>query len=102
MRKLYPVLRYDRELCHFVDAFNEQGVLYASEVESLPEHLAKISEQDGSKAVLLRAVLEKGVFRGFIGVDACRENRLWPQDEIEVLTFISHLAALWLPRMKET
>ena len=102
MKKLYPVLRYDRELRHFADAFNEQGVLYASDVESLPEHLAKISEQDGSKSVLLRAVLEKGVFRGFIGVDACRENRLWTQDEIEVLTFISHLAALWLPRMKET
>ena len=100
MGQLYPTLRYDRELDHFMEGFNEQGVLYVSEAESLPENMGKISEQDGSRAVLIRAVLEKGVFRGFVGMDVCHENRLWTQEEIDALTFFSHLAALWLPRIK--
>ena len=100
MGSLYPVLSYDKELQGFAEAFNEQGVIYASEIETLPESIADISERDGSKAVLLRALIEKGVFRGFVGVDVCDEKRLWTQDEIEVLTLLSHLASLWLPRIK--
>ena len=100
MSKLYPVLSYDKELEGFAELFNEQGVIYAPDMQTLPGRLANISERDGSKAVLLRAVLDKGVLRGFVGVDVCGAPRMWTQDEIEVLTFLSHLAALWLPRIK--
>lgn len=94
----YPVFPYERIL-QFNNAFDEQGILYASGVLDLPDGLRDVTERDGSTAILIRSIRDKGAFRGFIGADMCGRNRLWTQDEIEILTFLSHLASLWLPRI---
>lgn len=99
LETVYPELQLDTDCCRFEEHFNEQEVIYASDVTEMPGKLQILSEQTGANAVLLRSIREKGLFRGYVGVDVCGEKRLWTQDEIEIMTFLSHLASLWLPRI---
>ena len=42
------------------------------------------------------AIQDNDVFRGYIGFDDCTANRLWTQEQISLLQFLSEVMALFL------
>lgn len=78
--------------------FREEDVFYCHDSSILPEILQPVAQARNTKALLLCAVRTKGVFRGVVGMEACVHKRLWTKNEIEVLTFASHVASLFLWR----
>ena len=42
------------------------------------------------------AIRDMGVFKGFVGFDDCLVRRLWTQEQISALTFISKLLSVYL------
>lgn len=76
--------------------FNERGVLYCDDIETLPPKLrSRLGEQE-VQSILLCAIKDNGVFRGWVGFDDCTSKCLWTINQIEVLSFISELLSLFL------
>ena len=56
----------------------------------------EIVEAQGIKSMLQCAIRDNGVFRGYIGFDACDDYRLWTQEQIDILVYFSEMLAVFL------
>ncbi len=76
--------------------FNEDGVFYCPDIRKLPEGQRAILENQGIRSVLQCSIEDEGVFKGFVGLDDCRIQRLWTKDQIEALTFVAKMMSTFL------
>ena len=76
--------------------FNENGIFYCQDVSKLPPKQYELLASQGIRSVLQCAVRDNGRFAGFVGFDDCALPRIWTQDQIDALTFISELLATFL------
>lgn len=76
--------------------YDEQGVFYCVDITKLPSSLREILEPQGIKSLLHCAITENGKFKGYVGFDDCRQNRIWTKDEIAVLNFLSEMISVFL------
>ena len=63
---------------------------------TLEPHFRAILEPQGIKSMLQCSIMDNGVFRGYVGFDECSVNRLWTQDQINLLQFLSEALATFL------
>ncbi len=89
-------LSYEEDLSGFRESYNEFGILYAPDVRELPPQVRDILEPQGIKSVLHCAILDQGVFRGYVGFDDNNMIRLWTQEQIDLLTFLSQILSIFL------
>ncbi len=94
-------ISYDRDIPHYQDNFNEQGVFYCPDVAALSPEVYEILEPQGIKSMLQCAIRQEGVFRGYIGFDECVSQRLWTKEEISMLTYFSDVLATFLLKHRE-
>ncbi len=87
---------YISDIAGWPEVFNEQGVFYCTDVTTLPAHFRAILEPQGIKSMLQCAIMDNGVFRGYVGFDECSVHRLWTQDQINLLQFLSEALATFL------
>jgi putative two-component system response regulator len=40
--------------------------------------------------------MDNGVFRGYVGFDECTVNRMWTQEQVDLLTFLAEVMAVFL------
>ncbi len=78
------------------DVFNEHGVFYCTDISSLAPHFRAILEPQGIKSMLQCSIMDNGVFRGYVGFDECSVHRLWTQEQINLLQFLSEVLSLFL------
>ena len=78
------------------NVFDEQGLLYCSDISKLAPQYRAILEPQGIKSILQCAILDHGVFRGYIGFDECSSNRLWTNEQVSQLEFMSEVLAVFL------
>ena len=78
------------------DVFDEHGVFYCTDIMTLEPHFRAILEPQGIKSMLQCSIMDNGVFRGYVGFDECFVNRLWTQDQINLLQFLSEALATFL------
>lgn len=89
-------LSYLTELQGWPDVYGESGVLYCSDISELAPHIQAIVEPQGIKSMLHCAIMDRGVFRGYIGFDECTANYLWTKGQISILEFMAEVMAVFL------
>ena len=87
---------YIDDIAGWPEVFDERGVLYCPDVLTLEPHIRAILEPQGIKSMLQCAIRENGVFRGYVGFDECTANRLWTQEQVDLLTFLAEVMAVFL------
>ena len=89
-------INYEEDLAGYRESFNERGVLYAPDISQLPQHLRNILEPQGIKSMLHCAIRENGRFVGYVGLDDNERIRLWTQEQVDVLTTMAQILAVFL------
>ena len=89
-------IHYENDIPGWKEAFDENGLIYCSDISQLSAPVRAILEPQGIRSMLHCAIREAGVFRGYIGFDDCVSNRLWTQEQISLLQFLSEVMALFL------
>lgn len=69
----------------------EEGIIYSSNIQELPQDVAEILEPQGIKSILVLPLQQRKKQIGFIGFDECATNRSWSESEIELLRTISNI-----------
>lgn len=78
--------------------FNNNGIFYCNDTSALPGGAKTILQEQGIVSMLHCAIKYNGVLKGYIGFDECTGRRLWTQEEINVLNFISKIIGSFLIR----
>jgi len=95
-------ISYITDIPDYSKSFNEKGVFYCTDVSQLESHLREILEPQGIKSMLQCAIVDDGVFRGYVGFDECVSKRLWTQDQIDMLAFLAELLAVFLLKKRSS
>jgi len=89
-------ISYITDIPGWPEVYDEHGLLYCSDVSELAPTARAILEPQGIKSMLHCAIMDNGIFRGYIGFDDCAAHRLWTQEQISLLQFLSEVMALFL------
>ena len=76
--------------------YDENGVFYCADVAQLNDEFRYHLLNQNIKSMLHSAILDNGVFRGFVGFDECVTNRIWTTSQINTLVFLSKVVAIFL------
>lgn len=87
---------YVTDIPGWPEVYDESGLLYCTDISTLAEPFRKILEPQNIKSMLQCAIMDGGVFRGYVGFDECKNNRPWTQDQIRLLRFLAEMLALFL------
>ena len=87
---------YITDIPGWTEVFDERGVFYCEDITRLDAKYRAILEPQGIKSMLQCAILDNGVFRGYVGFDECRLNRMWTREQIELLDFLAEVMVLFL------
>ncbi|WP_111643312.1 sensor domain-containing diguanylate cyclase [Marinimicrobium alkaliphilum] len=66
--------------------------------QTLTPQLTAIMEAGGIHSILLVPIIQDGQFTGFMGFDAVRQARQWPEDDIAMVQVVAGLVASALTR----
>ena len=89
-------LSYLTDLAGWPDVYGESGVLYCTDINELEPRFRDIVEPQGIKSMLHCAIMDRGVFRGYVGFDECTANYLWTQTQVSTLQFLAEVLAVFL------
>ncbi|MDO4556234.1 MAG: response regulator [Lachnospiraceae bacterium] len=81
------------------ELFNDEGLFFAADVSMLEPLQRELFEMQGIKATMQYAMYEKGVFRGFIGLDDCNlPHPDWDKDKeiVETLVLLAQILTMYL------
>lgn len=87
---------YITDIPGWPNVYNEKGIFYCTDITKLEPQFRAILEPQGIKSMLQCAILDNGVFRGYVGFDECAVNRLWTQEQIDLLQFMAEILAMFL------
>lgn len=89
-------LSYITDIPGWPDVFDERGVFYCPDITTLAPEFRAVLEPQHIKSMLQCAIMDGGVFRGYVGFDECTVNRMWTQDQITLLEFLAEVLAMFL------
>ena len=81
---------------HFRDDMVNDGIFYCHDINELEDKQRDIMTRLNVRSVLMCAIVDNGVYKGFVGFAECRNNRFWTQDQIDALVFISKVLSIFL------
>lgn len=84
-------ISYEADIPGYRESYDENGIFYCPDITTLAKPIYDILAPQGIRSMLHCAIMDHGVFRGYIGFDECLTNRIWTQDQINVLTFFSEM-----------
>jgi len=87
---------YITDIPGWPEVYNEKGVFYCTDISQLAPQFRAILEPQGIKSMLQCAIMDQGVFRGYVGFDECSVHRMWTQDQISLLEFLAEVLAMFL------
>ena len=87
---------YETDIPDYDKNFDEHGIFYVPDIETLPRNLYEILAPQGIKSILHCAIRDNGMFRGYIGFDACEAPVVWTREQIELLTYFSEMLSVFL------
>ncbi len=89
-------VNYTTDIPGWLSVYDERGIFYCTDITSLKPQFRAILEPQGIKSMLQCSIRDNGVFRGYVGFDECFVNRMWTQDQIDLLEFLAEVLALFL------
>ena len=75
-----------------------QGRIFSINICELPPDLVSILEPQEIKSVLVFPLIVTSKFFGFIGFDECKNNKLWDEEEVELLRTIAGIISNFFER----
>lgn len=78
--------------------FDEQGIFYCQNVDSLPQDQRKFLSSQKTLSTLQCSILDSRKFVGFVGFDDCEIHRFWTQAQIDAISFASKIIFMFLMR----
>ena len=91
---------YITDIPGWPDVYDERGVLYCTDVTDLDPLVRQIVDPQGIKSMLHCAIMDRGVFRGYVGFDECTTNRMWTQGQVSTLEFLAEVLAVFLIKQR--
>ena len=91
---------YITDIPGWPDVYDEKGIFYCTDITALEPPVRAIVEPQGIKSMLHCAIMDRGVFRGYVGFDECTTNRLWTQGQVSVLEFLAQVLAVFLIKQR--
>lgn len=88
-------IRYD-EIGNYRDNFDINGIFYCTDISSLSKEQQDLLRSQNIRSTLQCAIHDGGRFAGFVGFDDYVGKRLWTQNQINTLTFVSELLSTFL------
>ncbi len=92
-------IAYDN-LDNYYDNFNENGIFYCKDINEIKPSVHKILALQNVCSLLQCAIINNNKFKGYVGFDECKENRLWTEKEISTLTLVSKILSISLIKMR--
>ncbi len=80
----------------YIKNFDEEGLFLCRDIHSLPQDQIDVLEPQGIYSMIQCAMLDDGVFSGFVGFDECSHERVWTGEQIGTLTLISRLLSTFI------
>ena len=99
-KQMLQNISYERDIPGYLDNFNEEGIFYCQDISRLKEEHYQLLNAQGIKSVLQYAIIENGTIKGLLGFDECNSNRLWQQENIDNLVYISEIVSTFLLKKK--
>lgn len=93
-------LSYEKDLDHFLNSFNEEGVFYCRDIHMLSAAQYQILSRQGIKSVLQCAIYSDGKIRGYVGFDECRAVRFWTQEQVDTLSLVAKVLSTFLLKQR--
>ncbi len=87
---------YETDLPDWESNYDENDILFCTDIAQLSPFVRSILEPLGIKSMLHCAIRENGVFRGYLGLDENSINRIWTQEEMDILVFLAEVVASFL------
>lgn len=87
---------------NYKDNFKDKDIFYCPDVSELPKAHREILEKQNIKSLLQCAIRDGEQFKGFIGFDDCIRRRLWTQEQIDTLRFLSEMLFVFLMKWRVT
>jgi len=87
---------YQADIPGYEQNFDENGVFYCPDITQLHSSAAQLLQSQNIRSVLQCAILDNGIFSGFVGFDECSDTRCWTQEEIDILTLLSNVISVFL------
>lgn len=81
---------------NYIRMFGEDGVMACSDVSTLTGWMRSVLEPQGIKSIVQCAIMDAGVFCGYVGFDECREKRNWTVRQIHTLQVVAKLLGAFL------
>ena len=91
---------YITDIPGWPNVYDGRGVLYCTDVTDLDPLVRQIVEPQGIKSMLHCAIMDRGVFRGYVGFDECTTNRMWTQGQVSTLEFLAEVLAVFLIKQR--
>ena len=92
---------YETDIAGYVDMYDEDGIFYCPDINTLPRNIYEIVKPQGIKSLLHCAIRDRGVFRGYIGFDECVTQRMWTKEQIQALVYLSEMLSVFLLKKRE-
>lgn len=89
-------ISYEKDLDHYVDYFNSDGIFYCEDISTLDRKLYNILNPQKIKSMLQCAIIDDREFKGYVGFDECRKNRYWTKEQIKSLGLIANVLSEFL------
>ena len=91
---------YITDIPGWPDVYDDRGVLYCTDVTQLAPTARNVLEPQGIKSMLHCAIMDRGIFRGYVGFDECTSNRLWTEGQVSTLEFLAEVLAVFLIKQR--
>lgn len=92
---------YHHELLNYRDNFNEEGVFYCRDIESLTPDVYHILKPQGIYSMLQCAMLDEGKFVGYIGFDECSNNHCWTKLQTDSFKLIADIFSTFIIKRRQ-
>lgn len=93
-------LSYAEDLGDYLSNFDEKWVFYCHDICKLHPDLYQVLKPQGIFSILQCAIMDDGVFKGYVGFDECRESRTWTKGQLSSLTLISNILSTFLLKFR--
>lgn len=94
-------IAYVYELGDYQKNFDERGIFYCPEIESLHPDVYAVLEPQGICSMLQCAMLDEGKFVGYVGFDECRENRTWSPRQVAAFKLAADVLSTFLIKLRQ-
>ncbi|MEG0367502.1 MAG: GAF domain-containing protein, partial [Coprobacillus sp.] len=94
-------IAYIDELGDYLTNFDEHGLFYCHDIESLHPDVYAVLKPQSIYSLLQCAMLDEGEFVGYVGFDECRENRAWTERQIASFKLTANVISTFIIKLRQ-